>query len=312
MEGTSVLMGTQPADNYGSRVLPLRRRAEVVNDWLKDRQDTFIPELMAREGFDMWIINTQEYNEDPVVMTLLPEPAMNARRRTILVFARNADGTVDRFSVDRYGQKGYYDRAWDPKVEGQYECLARIIGERNPQRIGLNVSRTFAFGDGLSHGDYEDLAEALGPDIMSRTESAERMAVGWLEHRTKAELVVYPSIVALGHAIIAEAFSSRVIQAGVTTCDDVRWWMREKMSSFGLRAWFMPDVEIQAADQPFPEDFGNRTEERFVIMPGDVLHCDMGFLVSGPGHRSVADGLCAQAKRDRSAGEHSRCAGHRQ
>ena len=57
------------------RILPLRTRAVVRNDWLKQRLDTILPALMAREGFDMWIVAAREYNEDPVIMTMLPEPS---------------------------------------------------------------------------------------------------------------------------------------------------------------------------------------------------------------------------------------------
>src|ERR671932_1305723 len=38
------------------RVLPLRGRAEVRNGWLRQRLETGLPELMAREGFDLWIV----------------------------------------------------------------------------------------------------------------------------------------------------------------------------------------------------------------------------------------------------------------
>jgi len=281
MNGTDLLHGTLSAGSFSDRLPPLRQRADVQNAWLKERLDTFLPSLMRREGFDMWIINTREYNEDPVVMSLLPEPAMSARRRTILVFALTEDGTVERLSLDRYGIKGFYERAWEPKEETQYECLGRVVRERDPQRIGIDTSDEFAFGDGLTHTEYNELSAALGETLMARVESAERLAVGWLEHRIAPELTVYPSIIALGHAIIAEAFSSRVVQPGVTTTDDVRWWMREKMASLNLRPWFMPDVEIQAADQPFDANFGARRELRTLIQPGDVLHCDMGYWYLG-------------------------------
>ena len=82
---------------------------------------------MAREGFDMWIVAAREYNEDPVIMTLLPEPSMAARRRTILVFSRRPDGTVERLTLDRYGFGSFYARGWDADgKESQDECLARI------------------------------------------------------------------------------------------------------------------------------------------------------------------------------------------
>lgn len=77
------------------KFFPCRAQLEVRNRWLKERLDSVIPEIMAREGCDMWIVAAREYNEDPVIMTLLPEPSMSARRRTILVFSRKTDGSVN-------------------------------------------------------------------------------------------------------------------------------------------------------------------------------------------------------------------------
>src|SRR5262245_38306048 len=96
------------------KLLPLRAQAELRNAWLRERLDTLLPALMAREGFDLWIVAAREYNEDPVIMTLLPEPAMAARRRTILLFSRREDGSVERLTLDRYGFKDFYARGWDP------------------------------------------------------------------------------------------------------------------------------------------------------------------------------------------------------
>ncbi len=61
------------------------------------------------------------------------------------------------------------------------------------------------------------------------------LAVGWLETRIPEEMAVYPGIVRLAHAIIAEGFSSKVIKPGRTTCDDVVWWFREKDRRAGPR-----------------------------------------------------------------------------
>jgi hypothetical protein len=288
------------------KTLPLRQQADVRNQWLRQRLDSLLPELMARENFDMWLVIAREYNEDPIIMTLLPEPAMSARRRTILVFARNRDGTVDRLTLSRYGQPGFYESGWNPDEESQHECLTRLVRQRDPRRLALNFSPTFAFGDGLSLYEYQRLAEALGGDLMSRTTSAERLCVGWLERRIEPELTVYPGIVALGHAIIAEAFSNSVIQPGITTTDDVVWWMRQTMQEMGLRAWFQPSIEIQAPGQPFDPGYSEESEKRTLIMPGDLLHCDMGFIYLGlatdqqqhayvlrPGEEDAPEGLKA-------------------
>jgi Metallopeptidase family M24 len=259
------------------KLLPLRAQAELRNTWLRERLDALLPELMAREGFDAWIVATREYNEDPVILTLLPEPAMAARRRTILLFSRRDDGSVERLTLDRYGYDDFYARCWDPDTgEDQYACLARLVRERDPQRIGINISETFAFSDGLTYTEHTLLAAALGGELMACAHSAERLAVGWLERRIAAEIEHYPAIVALGHAIIAEAFSARTITPGATT-DDVVWWMRQTMHDLGLRAWFQPSIEIQAHGQRYDE----KENVRKLIQPGDLLHCDMGFYYLG-------------------------------
>jgi Xaa-Pro aminopeptidase len=287
------------------RALPLRAQATVRNDWLRQRLDTVLPALMAREGFDMWIIAAREYNEDPVIMTLLPEPSMAARRRTILVFSRKPDGSVERITLDRYGFGDFYTRGWDPDTEDQDACLARVVRERDPQTIGMDMSLTFAFGDGLTHTEYTRIAAALGKQYLARVKSAERLCVGWLETRIAAELEVYPSIVALGHTIIAEAFSSRTIVPGSTTTEDVVWWMRQTMHDAGLRAWFQPSITIQGADERW--DSIQRTDDRrILIQHGDLLHCDMGFYYLGlatdqqqnayvlkPGEEDAPEGLTA-------------------
>lgn len=231
---------------------------------------------MAREGFDLWIVIAREYNEDPVIMTLMPEPAMSARRRTILLFYLRNEGTLERLTLARYGIGDFYQGVWDPDKEEQYACLSKLVKERNPKSIGINVSETFAFGDGLIHSEYNQLAKALGEEYMARTRGAERLAVGWLEYRTQPEIDAYHGIVEIAHAIVAEAFSSRVIHPGITTTEDVVWWMRQKVLDLGLQTWFQPSVSIQAAGLG-PSQLGSSTEgARKLILPGDLLHCDFG------------------------------------
>lgn len=286
------------------KLLPLREQADLRNTWLRERLDNYIPELMWRENFDMWIVAAREYNEDPVIMTLLPEPSMAARRRTILVFYKKPNNEVERLTIDRYGFKDFYTRVWEPEKEDQLACLGRIVKERKARKIGLNYSEHFAFGDGLSHNEYNEIAAALGEEIMSRTQSAERLCIGWLEHRIQPEWDVYPSLVAMGHAMIAEAYSRRVIEPGVTTTDDVVWWFRQTMHDLGFKAWFHPTVEIQAPGQRHDAKDG-----REVIQPGDLLHCDVGFYYLGlatdqqqhayilkPGETDAPEGLKAALK----------------
>ena len=55
-------------------ILPLSERAAMEDEILEDRLDNLLPELMQNAGIDMWIIISREYNEDPVMKTMLPAP----------------------------------------------------------------------------------------------------------------------------------------------------------------------------------------------------------------------------------------------
>ena len=259
------------------RVLPERERPPLVNRILKDRLETLLPRLMREAGLDMWIVINREYAEDPVYLTLVPEPVFSARRTTMLVFHdRGAEKGVERLTVSRYAMPGFYASAWNGGPDdSQWKRLAEIVRERDPRRIGIDVSRRWAFGDGLSAGLREPLTEALGPDLAGRLTSADTLCVRWLETRTPLELEVYPTVVALARGVIAEAFSDRVITPGVTTVDDVAWYIRQRYTDLGLPVWFMPSVDLQrkglacSAEQAFCDGSG-------VIQRGDVLHTDAG------------------------------------
>jgi Xaa-Pro aminopeptidase len=261
-------------DSIGQKILPLRERLKVYNGWLKNRLEELLPSFMKENDTDMWIVIGREYNEDPVIMSLLPEPNIYARRRTILVFHRKSEG-VDRLAVSRYGYGAFYEGIWDPDKEEQYECLARIIKERDPEKIGVNISNTFAFGDGLTHGEYSLLVDALG-ELSERLISAETLCVRWLETRSKDELESYPMLVELTHAIIQEAFSNKLITPGVTTVDDVQWWIRQKILDLGLEMWFPATVDRQGHGDGY-----ENTDKTNVIHRGDLLHCDVGFYYLG-------------------------------
>ena len=258
-------------------VLPERARPAAVNAMLKDRLENLLPRLMREAGLDMWLVITREYAEDPVYLTLVPEPTFAARRTTMLVFFdRGAEKGIERLTVSRYPLGGVYDAAWEGgELDAQWKRLGEVIRERNPTKIGVNVSRDWAFGDGLSHGLHERLMQVLDAPLRSRVVSAENLAIRWLEQRTAMELETYPHIVALARGVIAEAFSSKVITPGVTTTDDVSWFIRERYAELGLPIWFMPYVNVQRPGVPC------ETATPFcgvdgVIKRGDVLHTDVG------------------------------------
>ena len=94
-------------------VLSERQRVEPVNRMLEDRLDNLLPRLMREAGIDLWLVINREYAEDPVYLTLVPEPVFAARRTTMLMFHdRGAEGGVERLTVSRYPLGELYESAW--------------------------------------------------------------------------------------------------------------------------------------------------------------------------------------------------------
>jgi hypothetical protein len=265
----------QPSDS----LLTLKERAALIDKVLLDRLQNTLPALMKRTQVKMWILVAREYNEDPIVMTMLPGTAHAARRRTVLVIVDEGDAGVNGYAVSRYGVGEFFKPVWNPEEQSdQWQALADFIEQKNPDNIAINVSETFALADGLTHGEYLGLTNKLSAKQKTKIIASEPLAIAWLETRSAMEMKIYPTIVAIAQQIIAEGFSNKTITPGKTTTEDLMWWYRERIKALKLKTWFHPSVSIQRADgaeKAFVELFTD-TEKDGVILPGDLLHVDFG------------------------------------
>ena len=258
-------------------ILSLKERARVIEEIQKDRFDNLLPKLMDETGIDMWVIITREYNEDPVIKTLLPPTWLNARRRTILAFHYDKKSKdLEKVAIARYSFGKNIPSIWNKEEEpNQMKALAKFIEEKNPEKIGLNYSDHFALADGIVKTDYELFLDNLPSKLSKKVVSAEELAIRWIETRTEKEMIIYDQLVEITHGIINEAFSTNVITPGVTTTDDVVWWMREKVKKLGLKTWFHPTIDVQRNENSDLYAFDG--ESKFdIILPGDLIHCDFG------------------------------------
>lgn len=263
----------------GPAILTMKERAQLIDQWLEYRLDTVVPDLMRREGIDMWVLIAQEYNEDPVLLSMLPATWQSSRRTTIILFYDDSEtGETERMAVARYNI-GFFETEWNPDEEpDQWNRLAEIVEELKPGKIGINTSENFALADGISHTNFMKLKNSLSPVYQNRLSSAENLAIGWLETRTDHEMDVYRQINRIAHAIIEEGLSENVITPGFTTTDDLQWWWRDRIRELKLTAWFHPSVSVQRAEEPegdFLTNFSNRPPDN-VIQPGDLIHIDFG------------------------------------
>ena len=256
-------------------ILSQRDQARVIDELLEDRLRNLLPALMRREGFDMWVLISRENNEDPVLRTMLPGTWLAARRTTMLVIFDKGEGQeMEYLAVARYDVGKVFKRSWDPDSNpDQWAQLGKLISERNPKKIGVNKAEHYGHADGLTANDYEQLLKVLPKNMQPKVASAEKLSVAWLETRTEKEMAIYPQICRIAHMIIAEGFSDKVVQPGVTTTDDVVWWYREKIKELKLDTWFQTSVSVQRNES---DAITSKRPQPLVILPGDLLHVDFG------------------------------------
>ena len=261
-------------------VLSMKERSALIDTILEQRFSDVLPEIMEREGIDMWVLMSREYNEDPVLKTMLPSTWLAARRRTMLVIYNPGDGRpLEKLAVARYAVGSLFKKAWDKEAQpDQWQALKHIIESRNPTKIAINTSDAFALADGMTSTEYNRFMATLSDEFKRRVVSGEMLAIGWLETRSELEMKHYPALAQIGHSLIATAFSNEVITPNVTTTDDVVWWLRDQTRALGLTNWFHPTVSIQRKDSEVFDQisaFSKRPGEN-IIRPGDLIHVDFG------------------------------------
>lgn len=273
----------------------LREQAALQQSWLEKRLKTVLPGLMRKHGIDMWVIPMREYNEDPTFTSLVSPTTFAARRRTIYVFfdkcaasgrSDPGDGTcVERIALGGTSQGGLYEavrstRAVTADVGGrqaelwgdaQWQVLKDVIEQRKPQVIGINVSRTFAFNDGLTAGELEGMSEALGSTWTAKFKRAEALPLEFIASRIPEEEQFYRRLQNLVWELISRMYSSEVIKPGVTRTSDLVWWWRQQVNDLGLGTWFQPSIDVQRRGFTAAQ-LGDDP----IIQKGDVLHCDVG------------------------------------
>ena len=271
-------------ENVPPRIHPLpalREQARVEQEWASRRVTEVIPTLMREHGVDMWILSMREYAEDPVFWAIKAPTTFAARRRSIYVFFDRGPGEeLERLALGGGTQGDIFEayRSTRPSPRGdqaelvgdeQWRLLQEVVEDRDPVAIAVNIDEDWAFADGLGAGEWEALQGALGPEFLPRVRRVPRLAIEFIAHRLPEMMPAYRDRGETVHAIISQAFSSAVITPGVTTTEDVQWWLREKVQALGMTTWFHPSVDVQRAGE-IPSG------GPVVIQPGDLLWTDFG------------------------------------
>ena len=242
------------------------RRWRKMNQVRNDKFDLVLPEAMRNNNIDMWIVTNREGNFDPLYADM-GEGYVGSTG--YYIFTDNGGDRIERacLGIDGYLLKegGSYD------YFGSADELKDYVTNRNPKKIGLNISKHMGGADGLTHSAYVELTEILGETYQSRFVSAEKLVSDFRSQRVASEIAIYGEAGELSYTIAERALSNEVITPGITTLEDVAWWMKEQQFKNNLGSSFgMPSVYITGPNGV------EATSSNRIIQRGDVLMIDWG------------------------------------
>lgn len=282
--------------------LPLEKQAQMSTDILQDKLNTVLPWAMERSGIDFWVVMGKENCEDPIMKSLFTWDVPHAHRMSVLLYYYDKKTAKVR-PMCVGSQSDTMDTVYENvKLPGEsiWQCVSRIVEELQPEKIGVNKSSQYDFCDGLTVSTLELLKNCLSPAMAQRICSAEELSLRWLQRVTPREVTALKAIVEITQDIVKAVFNPNSIQPGVTTTTDLEWMMRNLINQLGFDFWFGPDIDLQRQ--------GSQNERTFaaVILPGDILHCDIGLVgryaqlntdmqwiayVRKPGEEDVPEGI---------------------
>jgi len=236
------------AQRGGDTFNPLPQRTvetdrEALRLMRNDKLDLVLPGAMRDNNVDMWIHVTRP--GDP----LAPYFGSTSGRTSYLIFTDLGDG-IERAvfggpgisgygfggaagaveNIDIQGSlnvarafSGYNYNNTDPSqgfsIPDVYNEIADFVAERDPQSIAVNYSRWLAEADGISHTQYLQLEEILGPKYSRRIVSAENIIIDFVVRRTSREVAAQTEVLALARQRSKQRLSQVV--PGVTTIADI-------------------------------------------------------------------------------------------
>lgn len=293
------------------KLLSQREQTDVREAWLKKRLGSLLLPMMKKHGVEMWIVVNEEFHSDPVTPHIVP-PIPIVGRRDLFIFIDRGD-RIERIAIVRYLEerlKTHYTVMNPPRTE-MAAALKKLVDERNPKTIALNIGGSRGQQSGLTYDGYKFLAESLGADNEKKFVSAANLLTDFFDTRLPEELEHYRTAVLATDVITRRAFSSEVITPGKTTVGDVRWWMIQQLNDLGVDTWFQPDLRVQrqAKSTATTQQFLSTADEIVVLERGDLIHVDFGLNYMGlstdwqkhgyilkPGEKDAPAGLKAALK----------------
>lgn len=251
-----------------------KERFAIQRNAIAEKLQTALLPAMRNHGIDMWIVLDRENNEEPLHVEL---GGGFAGVRGAFIFHDNGSDTVEKLYYSSHEQpaNSVISQIYDETIyygysrEGLTPHLRKAIEDRDPQTIGVNTSHTLPEADGLTVGLRNFLVDAIGPEYASRIASAELLVRDFRLQRTPAETVIYTQLLEWSARWMEEALSTENVVTGVTTAEDVAWWLLDRALELGLTGWGTVRVVREGELLPIHDP-------DIPLEPGDIVGIDGG------------------------------------
>ncbi len=246
-----------------------RSRWEILNTIRNEKFDIILPKVMRENNIDMWIHTIKQWKPDPLGVDL---GVTNGYFTGYIIFTDTGDHRIERAvlgtSDELLKKTGAYD------IYQRESSLREFVAERNPVRIGINMSNHIGVADGLSHTGYLKLINTLGSRFTDRIVPADKLIADFRSLRVSSEIRVFTQAADFNRSLLERALSNEVITPGVTTREDVAWWIQDQLLTNGMDSAFglsMPGLIHSYTSSP--EEY---RKLEYILQRGDLLQFDLG------------------------------------
>jgi len=227
----------------------------------REKMDLILPGAMRDNNVDMWIHVVQSANKDPLALDLGGWFEFRAWDPIgYYIFTDRGGYRIERIILGGEDDEGLYD------ISGSGDQLRRLVEERDPRVIAVNMSTSLPIANGLSHTAYLSMTDALGEKYSKRIISAENVITDFRVRRVQSEIVAFANALEIQRQIMEAALLR--IEPGITTPEEIGWWAADQLLAQGI------GPSYQAATLFLPYRPNGATNG--VYQPGAFISWDMG------------------------------------
>lgn len=250
-----------------------KRNYEIMKLIRQEKFDLVLPGALRDNNVDMWIHVVESGRMDPLALDLGGWTEYRAWEPVCYYIFVDRDGDrIERIILGGEDVDGFYD------IEGSSHDLLKIVEERNPDTIAINMSESLGIANGLSHTSYLRLAKVLGSKFTDRLVSAENVITDFRVRRVQREIAAFAHILEIQRQVMEAALKK--IEPGISTPEDIGWWAADELLAQGIGPSYQA-ATLFLPYMPFtymPKETADGVFERgaFIMWDMGVGHLNLG------------------------------------